>query len=724
MRFLSANFMAEPFVERIHRVLNGASTVDCSLCYEPTSFVGLGKCGHAEVCWLCVVRLRWICKDEACAICKHPLDTVEIVSVDGNSPADGLTTLLDGVRVPNASLLPEAVRLRSYICPFPCGDASTTFHFKSLRDLQTHLKRDHDGLVFCAICLDNRQCFLPEQTLYSPGALTNHLKADHAGCDFCRGEKFYSTDELLAHMQMEHFKCVVCERLDYRNEYYANFETLNTHSTESHFPCDYPECREQRFVVFMDEDELRLHGTEKHGRPLAMGSNSIALASRKRMQNKIPQINSQVHFRGAKGNHAFRPPVLPDRYLDLPNGRVYDKRVHADIVRREDANVFARRTFVCLEKISNLNSSEYVKANNAFLLKLQSQLALGEVDDLKTNAKNFRLGQLTPSAFIGKCQRTLGRVEDGTQLLAELISLMPDLEKKKSLMEFLNSKKETKQAATIPRIPAALPNTPMPTNLFETPNKPSLVHALSALVEDKANLAQVTLNAMECKINGLDRIQLATLSEMRNHLLTLGEHSWTHTDEILSLRPLLYRLLRIPDTHKYRERELVRIGWAQFVNSAKTVLGKFSSDERGWIKAYISLCELRLGTIGPLASRRSDFPPMIVNPAPRPAAPTKTDFPNMLPRQSVPVTLGVRGWQNAPLRDEAFPNLPVAIPAIRDPTWACPRCTFLNTRGTSCEICGKERPEQPVSSIPPSLRPKKNKHKLILSSSSHRDYNR
>jgi hypothetical protein len=43
----------------------------CVVCAEPLEWVAIGPCGHREVCALCVVRLRFVLKDDRCCFCKQ-----------------------------------------------------------------------------------------------------------------------------------------------------------------------------------------------------------------------------------------------------------------------------------------------------------------------------------------------------------------------------------------------------------------------------------------------------------------------------------------------------------------------------------------------------------------------------------------------------------------------------------------------------------------------------
>jgi len=722
---------------------------------------------------------------------------VEIVQVGGVPASRPLSEYtINGASFPNKEIYNEAKHLISYHCPYSCGDYSDDFHFKSLSDLQTHLKRDHDHSVFCEICLNHRQCFVPEQTVYTTTTLAEHAKSEHASCEFCRGEKFYSIDELLYHMNQVHFKCIVCDRLDYRNEYYGNYDALNNHSNEAHFPCEYPECREQRFVVFPDEEDLQLHWLEKHGRgrSLAIGGSIGGIAGstfggKKRMKNRYPQTayNTHVRFRGPRNvmmsTAASAAVAVVHEYPDDLNGRAYNPRVHHANNRPPRPTVVAdisSKLAKYRDLVIDCHSSQYKNENIAFLKKLESSISADAIRKLKSVSVDFKNGRIGIDAMIDYLI-SLGDVD----VAVELVRLMPDPQRRDELVRGFHARLPSiKQAARVKPAPLVVKKAPqsgpeidMPENLYDVEKKPSLIHALFAILESirstgqgvirpvaSKELPQAILSAMENKVNSIDRIQLTTLSEMRNHLLLLADSgpSWSAADDVVSLRPLLYRLLQVPETHRSREGELVRNGWREFSSFARNVLDtKFTKLELSWIRAYLTFCLLRSTTIGPLETRRGEFPtlPMsaylpsavsTVTPSVvASAAPTRADFPNILQaRHATPPAQSSsnRQWNNhiSGLRDEAFPELGPPL-IVEEPTetgpdfsrpWSCPRCTYTNTIMLSmqCEICGMERPppgddQNSVNTVTDSVigttaRPKRTKQKIVLSSATQRDYKR
>ena len=287
---------------------------NCVLCFEPLGWVAKGECGHAEVCWLCALRLRWIIGDLSCPLCKVVLNEIDIRAVgveDKKSLIDvsvipenleistppGLPPrrLGKGARAGNEAHFPiksssppwtirsvrfgdsrvfaAAESLVSYGCVYCSPADAVNFKFSSLSDLQTHLLRDHDR-VYCSICLTGRRSFLCEQYLFTSSDLERHKRNGdshleppidaHPVCEFCKGQRFFGEDELRDHLRKNHFLCGVCEWLGWRGEWYSSYNSLNAHYQEAHYPCPEHECIENRFVVFPDEEGLRLHRLDVH----------------------------------------------------------------------------------------------------------------------------------------------------------------------------------------------------------------------------------------------------------------------------------------------------------------------------------------------------------------------------------------------------------------------------------------------------------------------------
>jgi len=56
----------------------------CAVCAEPLRWVAMGPCGHKETCHCCVARLRMVCKDLRCVICKQESASVFVTRAAGS----------------------------------------------------------------------------------------------------------------------------------------------------------------------------------------------------------------------------------------------------------------------------------------------------------------------------------------------------------------------------------------------------------------------------------------------------------------------------------------------------------------------------------------------------------------------------------------------------------------------------------------------------------------
>lgn len=58
----------------------------CAVCAETLEWVAYGACGHRDVCSTCVARLRFICNDSRCCICKTENAVVFVTKVRMGPP--------------------------------------------------------------------------------------------------------------------------------------------------------------------------------------------------------------------------------------------------------------------------------------------------------------------------------------------------------------------------------------------------------------------------------------------------------------------------------------------------------------------------------------------------------------------------------------------------------------------------------------------------------------
>ena len=71
----------------------------CAVCAEPLKFVAIARCGHAESCSKCALRLRAVLDDERCVICQQPGDCVFVTRSAGELTTAPRPEAFDGFKV-------------------------------------------------------------------------------------------------------------------------------------------------------------------------------------------------------------------------------------------------------------------------------------------------------------------------------------------------------------------------------------------------------------------------------------------------------------------------------------------------------------------------------------------------------------------------------------------------------------------------------------------------
>lgn len=319
----------------------------CAVCADTLEWVAYGPCGHRDVCSTCVARLRFICHDRRCCICKTESDIIFVTKALG----DYTRTISD------FSVLPSEVkegRVGSYcyhedtqaffddldhykmikaMCKLSCSvcdkmeeqqndGQKRRMRFRNIEQLKGHLFHKH-RLFMCSLCLEGRKVFICEQKLYTRSQLNQHIstgdsKVDgteserggfsgHPMCEFCR-TPFYGDNELYTHMSTEHYTCHICQRQHPgQYEYYKNYDDLEIHFRQLHFLCEDEGCLAKKFVVFQSEAEMKRHNALEHGGRMSRSQRNAALQIPTSFRYRTS--NEQDHRRGRGGGRGrtFRP---------------------------------------------------------------------------------------------------------------------------------------------------------------------------------------------------------------------------------------------------------------------------------------------------------------------------------------------------------------------------------------------------------------------------------
>ncbi|KAJ6400909.1 hypothetical protein OIU84_016350 [Salix udensis] len=287
----------------------------CAVCAEVLEWVAYGACGHREVCSTCVARLRFICDDRRCCICKTESSVVFVTKALGD-----YTRMINDFSVLPSE--PKEGRIGSYwyhedtqaffddvdhykmikaMCKLSCSlcdkeesndGSKRRGKFRNVNQLKGHLFHQHK-LHMCSLCLEGRKIFLCEQKLYTRAQLNQHISTGdsevdgseserggfmgHPMCEFCK-KPFYGDNELYTHMSTEHYTCHLCQRQHSgQYEYYKNYDDLEIHFRRDHFLCDDEECLAKKFIVFQTESGLKRHNTTDHAGHMSRSQRNAAL---------------------------------------------------------------------------------------------------------------------------------------------------------------------------------------------------------------------------------------------------------------------------------------------------------------------------------------------------------------------------------------------------------------------------------------------------------------
>ncbi|KAB1202664.1 hypothetical protein CJ030_MR8G012616 [Morella rubra] len=305
----------------------------CAVCADVLEWVAYGPCGHREVCSTCVARLRFICDDRSCCICKTPSDVVFVTKALGDYTRmiNDFSVLPSNLKegrvgsywyhedtqaffddVDHYKMIKAMCRLSCSVCDNmegqPQDGSKRRGNFRNIEQLKGHLFHQHK-LLMCSLCLEGRKVFICEQKLYTRAQLKQHISTGdsevdgneserggftgHPTCEFCR-TPFYGENELYSHMSTEHYTCHICQRQHPGHyEYYKNYDDLEIHFRQEHFLCEDEACLGKKFIVFPSESDLKRHNALEHGGRMSRAKRNAAL--------QIP-----TSFRYRRGNEEDR----------------------------------------------------------------------------------------------------------------------------------------------------------------------------------------------------------------------------------------------------------------------------------------------------------------------------------------------------------------------------------------------------------------------------------
>ncbi|RWS07991.1 zinc finger protein 598-like isoform X3 [Dinothrombium tinctorium] len=230
----------------------------------------IGVCDHV-VCYECSTKLRVLCKQNECPICRRDLRKV-IYTCNRHYKFDE-SDLQKCIHYNDEYQIyfQSEVVLEAYgkLLEHKCCLCKVSF--KDLKELEKHLQKEH-SFYLCDLCVEHLKVFSHERKYYSWRDLGTHKKTgdpddtSHRGhpiCRFCE-TRFFDDELLHKHLRCDHFFCHICDPSG-QNKFFGTYSTLREHYKNKHFLCEEGACAEEQFTtVFKSEIDLQAHRAKMH----------------------------------------------------------------------------------------------------------------------------------------------------------------------------------------------------------------------------------------------------------------------------------------------------------------------------------------------------------------------------------------------------------------------------------------------------------------------------
>lgn len=283
----------------------------CVVCFKGVDIYSIGQCDH-PVCYECSTRMRVLCRQNECPICRQDMPKVIFTKVI--SPYNSLKNI-NGVIDKKFKIVFETENeknaydaLLAHECP-KCSKVFVSFVY--LRD---HVRRVHQ-LNYCDLCVDNLKIYSRERKCYSRAELSRHRKEgdpdnrSHRGhplCEFC-DTRYMDNDELYRHLRRDHLFCHFCDA-DGLHQYYSSYDFLRDHFRSEHYLCEEGDCFNEKFTaVFRSEIDLKAHKASTHGKEL--GKAGLKQARTLKLELTLTPRPRPLHT---------RPPRHREELVDIP----------------------------------------------------------------------------------------------------------------------------------------------------------------------------------------------------------------------------------------------------------------------------------------------------------------------------------------------------------------------------------------------------------------------
>ncbi|XP_067275767.1 LOW QUALITY PROTEIN: E3 ubiquitin-protein ligase ZNF598 [Pseudorasbora parva] len=247
----------------------------CVLCCQDIDMFAVGKCDH-PVCYRCSTKMRVLCEQKYCAVCREQLD--KVVFMKKPEPFAALKILQYqcekkyDIYFGDAKIYAQFRKILLHECPH-CPEPKV---FSKFEELEHHMRKQHE-LFCCKLCAKHLKIFSYERKWYNRKDLARHRTqgdpddTSHRGhplCKFC-DDRYLDNDELLKHLRRDHYFCHFCDA-DGAQEYYSDYQYLSEHFRESHYLCEEGRCSTEQFThAFRTEIDFKAHKAAAHSKSRA-----------------------------------------------------------------------------------------------------------------------------------------------------------------------------------------------------------------------------------------------------------------------------------------------------------------------------------------------------------------------------------------------------------------------------------------------------------------------
>ncbi|XP_060803091.1 E3 ubiquitin-protein ligase ZNF598 [Amyelois transitella] len=302
----------------------GNDNSTCVVCFKNVLYYSIGECDH-PVCFECSTRMRVLCLQNECPICRQ--DLARVIFTETVLPYKELRNKVFNDRLFERQFkigfcTQEIKNAYDKLLENHCKLCDKIPPFRTFAMLSEHMRKVHERF-FCDLCVKHLKIFTSERKCYTRQELGHHRRkgdlddTSHRGhplCEFCE-ERFMDADELYRHLRKEHLYCHLCDA-DGRNFYYATHGALAQHFRNDHYLCEEGECADQHLTsVFRSEIDLKAHKATVHGR----GMNRGAARQARTLELQFNITPHPVAHRAPRNNEQRQEPPSPTPAVSSPH---------------------------------------------------------------------------------------------------------------------------------------------------------------------------------------------------------------------------------------------------------------------------------------------------------------------------------------------------------------------------------------------------------------------